>query len=34
MTAYANFIKKSYPGGSKVKAAVAFIIDQLKKASV
>jgi hypothetical protein len=34
LTAYANLIKKSYPGGSKVKAAVAFIIDQLKKASV
>lgn len=35
LTAYANLIKKTYPGGSKsVKAAVAFIIDQLKKASV
>jgi hypothetical protein len=34
LTAYANLIKKSYPGGSKVKPAIAFIIDQLKKASV
>jgi hypothetical protein len=34
LTAYANLIKKSYPGGSKVKTAIAFIIDQLKKASV
>ena len=34
LTAYAKLIKKTYQGGVKVKLALNFIFDQLKKASI